>query len=128
MSAYSAFRATPNAGAPSVPHSLLQKMPSRTECFSGVLRLGAVVTTIGPRIEGLGFNSLQCYDRWLLRAVAPARLGQAPRSSDRRSAVVLNVARRHRASQTKPGRQGAWQPASLARRGHVPYPIGSLLA
>ncbi len=102
--------------------------------MSGVFRLGAVVPTIGPRIEGLGFNSLRCDDRWLLRAVAPARLGQVPRSSDRHSTVVLNVARRHRASQIKPGRQGrgsrrAWPGGAMCRtRSEVCWPEQGSLA
>ena len=51
---------------------------------------------------------------------APAWLGQVSRSSDRHSTVVLNVARRHRTSQIKPGRQGrssrrAWPGRAMHR-------------
>jgi len=65
---------------------------------------------------------------------ARAWLGQVSRSSDRHSTVVLNVARRHRASQTEPGRQGrgsrrAWPGGAMCRtRSEVCWPEQGSLA
>ena len=105
--AKSALRATPNEGAP------ICSSQSATEAVQPPRRCRRSPPPGLPLSLRSG-NTYRASGSILCSAMrvgcsgpgAPAWLGQVSRSSDRHSTVVLNVARRHRASRIKPGRQG----------------------